>query len=74
MTVEDIHVLINQLSPEEKARLIGIVAQDLAKETKAPQPRRSLRGIWANWGKGISAEEIDEARREMWGEYVEGGR
>ncbi len=35
-------------------------------ETEAPKPLRSLYGLWQDAGLNLSAEEIDEARREMW--------
>ena len=31
------------------------------------QPLRSLYGLWKDSGTAIGAEEIDDARREMWG-------
>ena len=38
-------------------------------EHEPKQPRRSLMGICAQPGLSISAEEIDEARREMWANF-----
>lgn len=42
-------------------------------ETKAvkeePGPLTSLRGLWKGHGLSISAEDIDEARKEMWGNF-----
>lgn len=35
-------------------------------ETEAPKPLRSLYGLWQDAGLNLSAEEIDEARHEMW--------
>ena len=32
-------------------------------------PRRSLFGVWKDKGVNISREDIDEARREMWGNF-----
>ncbi len=34
-----------------------------------PVPRRSLLGLWADFGPAPSAEDIDEARREMWDNF-----
>ena len=51
------------LTPEEQRRLI----HELTMPTEpVPTPRRSLRGALADLGPGPSAEEIDEARREVW--------
>lgn len=35
-------------------------------EVEAPKPLRSLYGLWQDAGLNLSAEEIDEARHEMW--------
>ena len=34
-----------------------------------PGPLTSLRGLWKGHGISISAEDIDEARKEMWGNF-----
>lgn len=34
-----------------------------------PQPRRSIVGLWDHLGVDITEEDIDEARREMWGNF-----
>lgn len=36
---------------------------------RKPSPRKSVRGLWKNMGISISAEEIDEARKEMWATF-----
>ena len=38
-------------------------------EHEPKQPRRNPIGLCADLGISISAEEIDEARREMWGNF-----
>jgi hypothetical protein len=67
MSFEEIAALADQLSAIEKIRLVEHLAVGLGQqlEDEQPQSRRSLRGIWA--GVNVSAEDIDEARREMWG-------
>lgn len=35
--------------------------------TNGDKPRKSLRGLWK--GVNITREDIDEARREMWGNF-----
>ncbi len=70
VTLEEVLDLAQQLSPVDKARLIGQVAPALARELTETvpvlQPRRSLYGIAAHLGPAPSAEEIDAARGEMW--------
>ena len=67
--LEEVTALALQLPPLEKIRLVEQVVatlkQDLGEAEKVP--RRSLYGLWSD--VGISAEEIDEARREMWGNF-----
>jgi len=57
------------LSPLEKVRLVEEVMATLEHDLKGSdqQPRRSLLGVLAHLGPAPSAEDIDEARREMWG-------
>ena len=63
VTLEQALALARQLSPADKARLIEHVAPDIERELDA----KSLRGLWR--GLGITAEDIAEARREMWGSF-----
>ena len=46
-------------------RIMESLKADLAPNDK--KPKRSLYGLWA--GTNVSAEDIDEARREMWGNF-----
>lgn len=69
-TLEAVVAQAQQLSPLEKVRLVEQVMATLEKDLQEQQPkklRRSLLGIWE--GVSISAEEIDESRREMWGGF-----
>jgi hypothetical protein len=74
-TVETLAALARQLPPAERARLIERVAASLAEEPPAAagqqpkQPLRSLYGLWADLNVDISAEDIDQARKEMWGNF-----
>ena len=65
VTLEQALDLAKQLSPLDKARLIGRILPDIERELKTAQtePRKSLRGIWR--GLDITADSIAEARREM---------
>ena len=69
-SVSELAAMARQLSPVDRARLIEQVAASLADEEptgESKKPKKSLYGMWK--GVSISAEEIDEARREMWGNF-----
>jgi hypothetical protein len=71
-TSEAILEKLNALPADKRAEVLDFAEflQDkVAREQKKPWP--SLRGALAREGFSISAEEIDEARREMWGEWME---
>lgn len=62
--------------PEAKQEVLEYV-ESLERETRGKRPRRSVRGLWADLGIAITAEDIAEARREMWGGFARmdpGGR
>ena len=69
ITFEQILNMARRLSPLEKLWLIEHLAPDLetALQASTPAQRRSLRGVLK--GCSISAEEIDQARQEMWGTF-----
>jgi hypothetical protein len=57
-----------QLSRIERARLIAQVAPTLVEEA-GQQPKRSLRGLLAGLGPAPSADDIDQARHELWNNF-----
>jgi len=60
-----------RLDPEEQLELIADLTQKF-RENYTPPPRKpgkSLRGICKHLGPAPSAEEIDEARREVWANF-----
>jgi hypothetical protein len=61
--------LTKQLSALDKLRLIESLSRDVevSLQTQTIQKRRSLRGLLK--GCSISSEEIDQARKEMWGNF-----
>jgi hypothetical protein len=70
---EEVLDLAKQLPPRQKLRLIEAIVPDLAAslaeaEEKA-KPLRSLYGLWKDLGVDLSAEDIDAARRDMWGTF-----
>lgn len=69
-TVGELAAMARHLSPADRVRLIEQVAASLAsgeQQAESKKPKKSLYGLWK--GISISAEEIDEARREMWGNF-----
>lgn len=59
---------VRALPPEKQAEVLKI-AESLKQDTGAKRPRKSGRGLWADLGISLSAEDIDEARKEMWGNF-----
>jgi hypothetical protein len=64
---EQMLTLADRLSPLEKVRLVEHVIVGLKDELQPKEPCELLYGIWK--GVSISVEDIDEARREMWGNF-----
>ena len=54
---------LSQKQQEEVLRFV----ESLRREGGYKGPRKSLRGIWK--GFDISSEDIEQARREMWGNF-----
>jgi hypothetical protein len=68
MTVEQ-QVLekLRELPPDKQEEVLAFVSQLQKKSGNGP--RLSLLGLWANLDVKVSAEDIAEARREMWGSF-----
>jgi len=67
--LEQVVALALNLSPLDKVRLVEQVMATLEQELaqRERRPKRSLYGVLS--GVSVSAEDIDEARREMWGNF-----
>jgi hypothetical protein len=52
--------------PIEKQQEIISHATRLRDQTADKQPLRSVKGLWADLGTSLSAEEIEANQREMW--------
>lgn len=65
---ESILEKIRSLPPEKQQEVLDFV-EFLQKRSLARQPRRSLRGLWADLKVDITEEDIAEVRREMWGGF-----
>ena len=67
MTLEQAILDAVRALPAEKQQEVLDHVKHLRHDTK--QPRKSGRGLWADLNIDLSAEEIDEARREMWKDF-----
>lgn len=59
---------LESLTPEQQVKLREFL-NSLEDANVSKGPRRSLRGLFSDLGVTISEEDIDEARREMWGNF-----
>jgi hypothetical protein len=65
MTIEESILEVVRTLPPEKQRELLEHANHL-RASIAKRRRKSGRGLWADLNVSLSAEDIDEARREMW--------
>jgi hypothetical protein len=65
-TLEMITEAAKELPPDRRQELLDF-AEFLRLRTAGKRPLKSAEGLWADLGIDITAEDIDEARREMWG-------
>ena len=68
-TLERLVERVKKLPPTQQQELLDF-AEYLEKKRGAGQ-RRNIRGLCADMKVQVSAEEIDEARQEMWGKLGE---
>ena len=69
MTIEQSLIeAVRSLPPAKQQELLEH-ANRLRTEPAPIQPRKSGKGLWAGMGISISAEEIDEMRRERWKDF-----
>jgi hypothetical protein len=59
---------LESFTPEQQGKLLEFL-DSLEQATVLKGPRRSLRGLFADFGVTISKEDIEGARREMWGNF-----
>ena len=55
--------------PVEKQREVLDFVEFLQHKSAPKPPRRSLKGLWADFKIDITEADIAEARREMWGYF-----
>ena len=71
MTIQqEILERLSTLPPAEQQELLR-VARSLAQRSAGTtgEPRRSLMGAFAGRGVDVTADDIDDARREMWADF-----
>ena len=56
---------VRDLPPDKQQEILDH-ATELRDRAAPPKQRKSVKGLWADLGVSLSAEEIDENRREMW--------
>lgn len=59
---------LRQLPPDKQREAIDFV-EYLHKKSSITDPKRSLKGLWADLGVDISEEDFSQARKEMWGNF-----
>jgi hypothetical protein len=69
MTIEQTIVETLRVLPQDKQQEVLDFARFLAQKQTVKRPLRSVKGLCAHLGVSITAEEIDDARREMWGNF-----
>ncbi len=69
ITLDAVLQLAKQLSAVDKVRLFERLAPEIERDLQATQTtkRKSLRGLWK--GANVTAEDIEEIRREMWANF-----
>jgi hypothetical protein len=66
MSVEQAILEAVRALPADKQQEILSHATRLREEAVPQQPFKSIKGLWADLGISLSAEEIEENQREMW--------
>lgn len=69
MTIEQSILNAVRALPPEKQKEVLKFAESLNLPFENKSPRKSGRGLWENLGLSLSSEGIDEARKEMWGDF-----
>ena len=71
MTLEqEILDAVRALPADKQWELMDYVSCLRDEATQSRKPRKSGRGLWADLNIDLSAEAIDEARRESWKNFL----
>ncbi|MEE8391173.1 MAG: hypothetical protein V3S14_10310 [Anaerolineae bacterium] len=69
-TADSVLNLLRQLPPRERLRVIAQALPETERDLSKPhRPLKSLRGLWKDLDFDLSAEEIDQSRREAWANF-----
>jgi len=69
-TADTVLDLMRQLSPRDRLKVLVLALPEIEQELAVPPgPLESLRGLWKELDFDITAEEIDQARREAWANF-----
>jgi hypothetical protein len=72
MSVEELVVqTLHQLPPDKQREVLDFV-EFLASRIRPKHPLPSVKGMLADLKIDVSADDIDDARREMWGNFPRG--
>ena len=66
MSLEQAILEVVRALPAEKQQEILTYANQLRDRASKRMPFRSVKGLWADLGISLSAQEIEENQREMW--------
>jgi len=70
VTLEQAIKFLRQLPARERLKILVEEIAEVERETpETSAPVDSLEGLLEAYGPAPTAEEIDEARREMWGNF-----
>jgi hypothetical protein len=71
MTLNDVLILVRQLSVVDQVRLIERIAPEIeqALQHTQPEPKKSLWGLCTDLGTAPSATDISDARAEAWANF-----
>jgi hypothetical protein len=71
MTLEqEILDAVRALPADKQRELLDHIRRLRDEATQPRKPRKSGRGLWADLNVDLSAERIDEARRETWRTFL----
>jgi hypothetical protein len=70
VTADTVLNMLRQLPPRERLKVIAQALPETERDlSEYPHPLKSLRGLWKDLNFDVSAEEIDQARREAWANF-----
>lgn len=72
MSLEEAILATVRRLPADKQREVLEYAGRLTAQAESKRPFRSMRGLWADLGVSLSAEEMDANQEEMWRNFPRG--